>query len=92
MMAPYRSNVEREMHSLRAARRADKQVSQRRTALYYGWLVVGASFVIVLLNTGGAEQFWQLPQTNERDVWLGPGNDLHTRSARDLAEWPVSAL
>jgi hypothetical protein len=51
-MAPYKSNVEREMHSLQASRRADKQVSQRRTALYYGWLVVGASFVIVLLNTG----------------------------------------
>jgi len=45
------------MHSLRASRRADKQISQRRTAHYYGWLMVGASFVIVLLNTGVQSSF-----------------------------------
>src|SRR5262245_56920846 len=45
------------MHSLRASRRVDKQVAQRRTGLYYGWLVVGASFVIVLLNTGVQSSF-----------------------------------
>jgi hypothetical protein len=39
-----------------------------------------------------AEQFWELPQTHERDVWLGPGDGLRTRSARDIAEWPVSAI
>jgi MFS family permease len=49
--------MERGMHSLRASRGVDKQVAQRRTGLYYGWLVVGASFVIVLLNTGVQSSF-----------------------------------
>ena len=57
MMAPERSNVERGMHSLLASRKVDKQAPQGRTGLYYGWLVVGASFVIVLLNTGVQSSF-----------------------------------
>jgi MFS family permease len=49
--------MERGMHSLRASRRVDKQGAQKHTGLYYGWLVVGASFVIVLLNTGVQSSF-----------------------------------
>src|SRR5215470_3048378 len=91
MMAPYRSNVERDAQPASFSQSRQASLTEAYCTLLR--LAHGRRIVChCAAQYRGAEQFWQLPQTDERDVWLGLGNGLHTRCARDLAEWPVSAL